>query len=558
MSAPASPIQSTSRLHGRVLFALALCLGLIVGTRGITREGAFFLPGDPPRYLMNAAFIHDFLASGTPWRVDQAMAYAERYYARYPALSLGHHPPGTPLILLPFYALFGVSIFAGRLAMLGCFAVAIVLLYRLAARLYDVRVAGWACVLFVASPIIGSFTQRVLSEMPTLTLMMVTLTVIARFRDAGRLRDYLLVIIAAVASLLNRPTAVYMFPAYAAFLLLDRGWTRLTRGWAAATTLLGLLLLLITVAAFLVMSPFNSSVALDVLSRGVQLDAVRAIWASVIRERPLFLAALAGCIVSMVRGDRRIGIALIGAISVLGSALLLTGTIETGRYTILAVPAYCLAAASLVAERHATQSTWRLPVLAGTVLLTLAAGWQVWASLSRPTWDAPGYEQAAEYVLAQTPAPTVLYSASIDPGYFVFFVRKHDPAQRLVVLRSDKLLTTSLMAQLSVEDRIDSPDEIAPLLQEYGTRFIVLEDRPSGSPPLDWLRDIVRTDRFVERRRFEIEDGFSDLRGVSLVVYEYLDATAPAPDATLDLHLPLVGREIRLPLSALTAATPKN
>ena len=71
---------------------------------------------------------------------------------------------------MPFFAVFGVSVFSARLAILAFFVLAIVLLYRLVARIYDGTVAGWACVLFVTSPIIGSFGQRVLSEMPAIAL----------------------------------------------------------------------------------------------------------------------------------------------------------------------------------------------------------------------------------------------------------------------------------------------------------------------------------------------------------------------------------------------------
>ena len=174
-----------------------------------------------------------------------------------------------------------------------------------------------------------------------------------------------------------------------------------------------------------------------------------------------------------------------------------------------------------------------------------------WAKGTHPA-RAGAYEEAARFVLADAgghSAPTVLYSASLDTGNFVFFVRKHDPAQRLVVLRSDKLLTTSLMGRLSVEDRIASPEDIYPLLDRYGTKFIVIEDRPSGSIVLDWLRDELRSDRFIERRRMG-----SALGGASLVVYEYAGATSPDPDAAIDINIPLVGREIHIPLSDLRPA----
>jgi hypothetical protein len=107
---------------------------------------------------------------------------------------------------------------------------------------------------------------------------------------------------------------------------------------------------------------------------------------------------------------------------------------------------------------------------------------------------------------------------------------------------------------LSVETLIAKPEEIYPILQRYGTRFVVIEDRESGSATLDWLRDLVRTDQFVERRRFLIGNANPDLNGVSLVVYEYLNATDPAPDAELDLNIPLVGRRIRVPLSDLSTS----
>jgi hypothetical protein len=36
-----------------------------------------------------------------------------------------------------------------------------------------------------------------------------------------------------------------------------------------------------------------------------------------------------------------------------------------------------------------------------------------------------------------------------------------------------------------------------------------------------------------------------------VVIYEYLEATPPDPDAMLDLNLPVVSQRIRVPLRAL-------
>jgi hypothetical protein len=540
--------SASRRRAGGVLLVLALLVSLVVATRAITDEGSFFLKGDPPRYLMNGVFLYDWLGSTSGWRLADMTTYAERYYARYPALSLGHHMPLLPVTLVPFYAAFGVSVFSARLAILTCFVLAVVLLYRLVTRLYDENVAGWACVLFASSPIIGSFGQRVLSEMPTIALVLAALNVIGRFRESGRLRDYLLVITIAAASLFSRPTAAYMFPAYGAFLIMHGGASRFRQRGILMATLLGATLITVAALAISVLAPFNAAVVGQVVRQGLDGAAAGAVLEAIFRERPLFVAAVCGGVAALANRDARIMAAAVWIASVLMCAVVLTGAIEPGRYSILAVPAYCIAAASVTAN----VSGW--PWYATSAALLVVAGLQFQAGLARPTLAAPGYETAARYVASLEPTPTILYSASIDTGYFVFFVRKHDPQKRLVILRSDKLLTTSLMAQLSVEDRIQDPSDIYAILRRYGTRFIVIEDRPSGSIPLDWLRDELVTDRFVERKRFPIGDGAPELRGVSLAVYEYREAVQPEPGVELDLSLPVARRRIKVSLSDLDVA----
>jgi hypothetical protein len=495
---------------------------------------------------MNGAFLYDLWRSAPGWHPADLLNYSERYYARYPALSLGHHMPLLPVALMPFYALFGVSVFSARLAILTFFGVAIVLLYRLVTRIYDPTVAGWACLLFVTSPIIGSFSQRALSEMPAITLILAALNLIVRFRKTGRLRDYLLVIGAAAASLMSRPTAAYMLPAYGVFLVAEGGSSRFKQRGILIATLLAGALIVAAVLGIMVASPFNAAVVGHVLMRGVERSAFRAVLHTLTRERPLAVVALCGVAAALVNRDRRIVPVLIWIVSVLSCVVMLTGEIEAGRYSVLAVPAVCIVAASLAASVRGRSCRQ-----AAAALLLIAAALQLRTSWARPLLETPGYEAAARYVVSRQSAPTVLYSAAVDTGYFVFFVRKHDPGRRLVVLRSDKLLTTSLMAQLNVEDLIRGPADVYPILRRYGTRFIVIEDRPSGSVALEWLREALLTDRFIERRRFPIGDGAAELRGVSLVVYEYRDAGEPEPGVMLDLNLPLAGMRIRVALSDL-------
>lgn len=536
------------RWAGRIGLVLALVAGTLISTRSITSEDAVSLQGDMPRYLMNGVFLYDALGEA-PWTPGPALDYAQRYYARYPALSLGHHPPLVAVGLVPFYAVFGVSIFSARLAIVVCFLAAIIFLFLLVRRYYDETVAGWACLLFASTPTIGSFSQQVLSEIPTISLTLLALLMLARFRASGRAIDYLMFIGAAATSLFSRQTAVYMFPAYAALLAMRGGLAQLKRRTPAIITLVGGLVFAVAAVTTLIFSPFNSDVVLEVMSDGFRLQTLVEALVIINRDHPtpwLLATGAVGLALAYWRRDGRILPAVIWIVSVVACLVVLTGTIEPARYSIVAMPALAVLGASMAA--HPMHGIARVAV--AVVLASSVAG-QLYATRTTEPVGAGGYEAAAQYVLAQGGAPTVMFSASIDTGYFVFFVRKHDDARDLVVLRSDKVLTTSLMSELSHEERVSSPAEIEPLLKRYGTRFVVLEDHPTGSEVLDWLRDLTRTDRFILRERFPTHSRDPRLTGVSVAVYEYLDAQPPAPDAELDMNLPLAGRQIRLPLRDL-------
>jgi hypothetical protein len=112
--------------------------------------------------------------------------------------------------------------------------------------------------------------------------------------------------------------------------------------------------------------------------------------------------------------------------------------------------------------------------------------------------------------------------------------------------------------------RIAGPEQIDPILQRYGTRYVVVEelkdrsvlgDFAATSAPLEWLRAELKTSRFAERLRVPTASDDPMFQGTSLVVYEFLGATPPAEDAVLDLDLPLVGRKIIVPLRHLMDGT---
>jgi hypothetical protein len=534
-------LQFRAGLLGVCLLAVAL------GGSGLTDEGYVSLHGDMGKYLMNGVFILD-LAKDRPFgSLHDVIDYTRHYYARYPELSLGHHPMVLPAAEAPMFALFGISVMSARLVMLVSILTAVVYLYLLVNDLYGVPAAFFAAALFATSPIVIFLTRSVMSEMPALGLMMAAVYYFHRFCATQRRGPLAVFVATAVLSLYAKQLVIWILPALIVPAVMNLGVKRLLRSDVIVAAVAAAALLVPLVALTLQLSPTNLAM-IGEIHRQARIDMMMLVRSAIAEQLtpPTVWLAACGVVVAIARLDRRLVMFVVWIASVFGG-LYITGIIEPGRYTIYWVPAFAVLAASCVAAVDSIAI--RRAVF---VVLLAAVGFQARAAaVQRNIVGADGYEEAARFVLDANPGPTVLFSGDVDTGYFTFFIRKHDPARRLVVLRSDKVLTTSRMFRPSVEDRISSPEEIYGVLHTFGTRYVVIEDRPSRSRVLEWLRQELHSSAFIERKRIPIGTTDSRLAGTSLVVYEFTDSTPPASDAVLDMHLPVIGQSVTVKLRDL-------
>ena len=527
---------------------LAVCLlALFASAVGITDEGHVSLQGDMPRYVMNGVFVLDAVRDGAIFRPTSLLEYARHYYARYPALSLGHHPPLVPVLEAPLYALFGVSIASARLVEVGAFVAAVALLYLIVLTLYDWIAASIAAVLLATSPFVILLARSVLSEVPAIALVLAAVLFLLRFCVRERRTDLVLFVVAASLSLYAKQLAIFMFPTYVAIVWTAMGGRRLFRWDLFLATGAVLLLSAPLVPITLELSPMNVAITIGPRVHATTrspMDMARVALQSQLAWPVVALAGIAAAR-GVLRRDIRVVVLGFWTVTVF-LAMVVAAPWEPDRYSVYMVPAICALAASLA-------SKWkRRDVAAGAiVVLCLVSAVQASTGLQDHLPGATGYEEAAKFVLESNPGSTVLFSGDVDSGYFTFFIRKHDPERRLVVLRSDKLLTTSMMARPAIAERIAAPAEIYQQLRTFGTRYIVIEDRPSASRVLEWLRQELRTPNFAERRRIHIGSSDRRLRGTDLVVYEYLAATTPDPGAVLSMNLPLVHQSVAVPLADL-------
>ena len=177
------------------------------------------------------------------------------------------------------------------------------------------------------------------------------------------------------------------------------------------------------------------------------------------------------------------------------------------------------------------------------VLLIVSTGYQITTAYAAEVEYTHGYEEAARYVAGDPKGSSIMFSSGVDTGYFVFFIRKHDPERRLIVLRANKILATSFYSR-TIEDRVSEADEIYRLLEDFGTCYVVIEDIETDSHAQNLLRRELSSDRFALRRQIPLQTEDPRLDGVSLQIFGFLSRIG-ATLAGLMADKPLIVSDLR-------------
>lgn len=522
---------------------LICIVSLILSTKGITNEGNISLNGDMPRYMMNGVFCFDLIRD---LPLSNIFGYTEQYFARYPALSLGHHPLLPAIALVPFYAIFGISVSSAKLMGIFFMILSGVVWFRLILCLYDKNIALFSSLLLVSNPYIVDQSRVVMSEIPCLALIILTFYFLNKYCILEHKRYLIAFAFTSVLSVYAKHTAIFMFPFYVAFFVMSKGIKHFLRKEVIVVTVIITLLILPLIPITLKYSQYNVSISKRAISTGVTLDrlshVLQASWKHHISMPVLALSLISACISLYRREKREIAFMLWIIVWYLFSVT--TGA-PTHRHTIFWIPAFCLLATAIVNALN--YRLWKVIIL--TVIL-LISGYQFMISFGSKVEFVYGYEEASKYVAKNWKGASVMYSPWKDTGYFVFFMKKHSQNQDRVVLRADKILATSAMHHI-VEDRIYSTEEIYDILDKFGVFYVVITDAKFKSPALEMLRKEVKSDRFILHKKIPIQASSLALNNKFLAIYEYKGHTTFKKDTILQMDIPLAGDSIAVPLRDL-------
>ncbi len=233
-SCSAEQYQETDVMRERVLFRCirwalwtlafsSLCAGL-QWKNGAYDAGFGCFP-DEPAHFVTGLMVYKYAttAIGT-----NPMAFAERFYAHYPAVAFGHWPPVFYVLQAGWYVVFGESRAAALLLLAVLAGVTGTLIYyatreRLG-REYGLAMAS----VFICLPIVQRHTGSVMAEMPLALFTFAATLAVVSFISRPDLKRAAAVAICLTAAILTKGNGWALFIVPVALLILTRSYGRTT------------------------------------------------------------------------------------------------------------------------------------------------------------------------------------------------------------------------------------------------------------------------------------------------------------------------------------------
>ena len=320
-----------------VFYIAILCIvAILLSTKGIMDERTVSLQGDPPRHMMNGVFFYDLIRD---LPLTNPIEYTLRYYARYPALSLGHHPLLLGIVEVPFYTVFGISVFSARLTIVFFMVFAVIMWFLLIRATYDDNVAFLSSLLFITTPFIVDLSRVVMTEIPTLALVIVATYFFFQYCELDKKRYALAFVITFILSIFSKQTAIFMFPVFLFYFIITKGFRKLITKEAVISYVIIILMIVPLTMMTLKFSQFNVAWVRDGIFSNIGLPKIlhslKYIWKYHLTLPVLTLSIISIC-VSIYQRDKRV-ILFILWITGLYILTTLTGT-PAPRYAIYWIP----------------------------------------------------------------------------------------------------------------------------------------------------------------------------------------------------------------------------
>ncbi|MBF0271273.1 MAG: glycosyltransferase family 39 protein [Magnetococcales bacterium] len=534
-----------------ILVTLLALLTVALFTRGLTDPDVGWPDAD--RVLMDGMFIHDFLRDldlNTLFDrnfLGNAYQYAIRYFAQYPALSLGSRPPFFPFVEAVFFFVFGIHDYSAKLALLLFVLIGLWAWHDLVRRTHDQSTALMASGLLFTTPFIVQWGWYPMLEIPVLAMSLLTANLLWRHVTSGEAKWLYLAAIAFSLALWTKQTALFMAPWFVVWLIVTGQARPLLQ---ARTTWLALGVVAMLTAPLAALTIWMGKTNLALAFQGMEAAHQNADWTqwAYLRQYldlliqyqvtyPVLALAALGVITTLVRRDRN---ALFYLLLIVTTYLFFTAlhSFRIDRYTIFWVPGFALLAALPFHHFRDQPLVRRFGWLAIVGIMIL----QIHQVQTKTPAFTQGHREAALLALQHSKNGRI-FMDGINNGYFTYYVRLNDPDRRFHVLRGDKLLhSSSVFTEHWTQIHIRDLQGIQKLFDQYGIDIIVVEAFNYAELEIhQTLRDYLETDAFELLRVIPIHSTRSRLIDQTLKVYRYKHPHPPS-NSRISLSVPLVGK----------------
>mgnify|MGYP000914731048 CR=1 FL=1 len=529
---------------------LALLLTVLAVLFALAPVHGEFYWSDAPRHALNGVFLKDFIAN---LPLDDPSAYAYRYYAQYPALTILFYPPLFYVISAPFYAVFGVS---------HATALGVVYLHYLAFaiaswRLFGFWLPGWrapaAALMLVCAPEIAFWGRQIMLEIPAFAFMMFSALSFMHYRRHGRPVALYVSAALLVLGLYSKISIAFMAPVFVLVLLYERRLALLRDRHAWIALVLAALSLVPLVVLTLKFGQANVQSVTGVADSRVARDTLAG-WIWYLQRMPaqlgwpLCIAALAGLsVLFRERGQTRTlqvrADALFwGRWLMLGYFFYSAIDLKEARHSLFILPPVVMLACVFVryVERY-SRSVVALGLWFLLPTLVLAQ-----TLFYRPVFQVQGYREAVDFVARNASRDSNVMFSGYRDGAFIFNLRTREDRRDLGVVRADKLLLkVAVRRELGVTEKALSEDELRSEIDRLGVHYVVAQ-------PGFWsdLEAMKRLERVLAAAPFELvariatESNYpSSEQG--LLIYRNT-AIEGGTAASRKIDLPMINRSIEI------------
>jgi Dolichyl-phosphate-mannose-protein mannosyltransferase len=493
---------------------------------------------DAPRHALNGAFVKDFIVAAP---LHDPKTWAINYYLQYPALTILFYPPLFYFFEAVGYALFGVSHLVAQVTV-GLFTLLLgAATYGIVRFSFPRWSALGASLLVIGGPETAFWARQVMLDVPAYAAVVTGVFFYVRYLRAERPTDLYFAVIAILAAVYIKISAVFIAPVLAVAIVAAKGRGVLRDRHTVIAAVLGALGL---IPAGLLTLKFGAINVESVAGRATDLPRTSiAAWVFYAEAIPQYLGyvatALAVCGLVLVVRRRTAPLEP-------WFAWLLVGWLVCG---------YLFFSAIGVREpRHGMMMAFPLMVFAVLAVHRLLPRWAgpaataglgaatfVYSLVLYPPPKIEGYAKVANYVALHAPKNAVVLFSGYRDGNFVFDLRTHEERRDISTIRADKLLLRIAVERIRGVGQADlDQKQIADALREYGVGLIVFQ-------PGFWtdLREMARLSAVLHTPDFEPTANF-DIKGSvphtdnRIEIYQPTYPVEPARRA-LQLEMPIIG-----------------